>query len=201
MGCCLVRARDEGKETEMTEQTINVTLTCKAGCKGKGVTVNDDTTSSGFKLSGKGVLIGSCPLDCDTARWEVVIGKLNGGKIDIGVKRYHPKTPCNLDNSLPEGKDDANSQAWFLEDCSLKEGDVVGIYWDQTDFPMLSFTLNGTLLRSNSISRIRPSSDVYPAVSVSGGEGSCTVIFNEKGFRFPSISSKFKMIICSSSIL
>eukprot|EP01033_Poteriospumella_lacustris_P005141 gene5141-3665_t len=114
--------------------------------------------------------------------------------------RYSAKKNVNLSKSLEDYGDNAESPSWWLKGVSLKEGDVIGVYWDQTDLPMLSFTRNGQLLGQSCINRIRPSSEIFPAVSLAGAS-SVTVIFDDDGFRFPPLASKFKMILCSSSII
>ncbi|RYY83339.1 hypothetical protein EON63_11445 [archaeon] len=55
-------------------------------------------------------------------------------------------------------------------------------------------------IHSQSVNRIRPSNDLFASVSV--GEGSeAVVVFDEGAFKFPPIASKFKMIICSTSLI
>ena len=49
-------------------------------------------------------------------------------------KIYTDDLSYTLDNDT-----DKNSPSWLLSNVELKEGDVVGIYWDQTDLPMLTF--------------------------------------------------------------
>ena len=90
--------------------------------------------------------------------------------------------------------------SWYLKYTELKEGDVVGIYWDQTDFPMLNFSVNGKMLQNYAINRIRPSSDIYPAVSVQSGS-SCAFGFDGEHFKYPPSSNKFKMIVCATSLI
>jgi hypothetical protein len=194
MGCCC--AKDQGEpELELTSVT-NAAVTCKIGPCGKNVAVRMNDDMNAFEIKGNGTALGSCPLDCDSARWEVIIGD---GTVQLGVKRFNKKSPTSLEGTLLESEAD-QSTAWPLKDVELRSGDVVGIYWDQTDLPMLSFSLNGNPIINAAINRVRPSSDVHAAVSVSNN-GSCTVIFDENYFKHPSISSKFKMIICSTSLI
>ena len=61
--------------------------------------------------------------------WEVLIGKQPQGQ-RIGVRRYNPKEPVSLDKFLED-------DAWYMRCDDCVSGDVVGVYWDQTDFPML----------------------------------------------------------------
>lgn len=194
MGCCA--ARYESEDIEMIEGT-NDSVCCKSGPKGDNVTVSQLGDSCAYAVSGSGTIVGSCCLDCDTAMWEVRVGK-NPSGIAIGVKKFFKKTPVDLNSSLDSTADPA-SPAWFLTETELKEGDVVGVYWDQTDLPMVSFSVNGEMVRYN-VSRIRPSNDIYPAVSVQDGS-TCEIVFSGNDFRFPPKSSKFKMIICASSLI
>ena len=77
---------------------------------------------------------------------------------------------------------------------------MIGIYWDQTDLPMLSFYLNGELLLKKSINRIRPATDIYPAVSIADGS-SCNIVFDAAGFKFPPKTKKFTMIVCATQLI
>ena len=61
--------------------------------------------------------------------WEVQVGKLPQGQ-RIGVRRYNPKEPVSLDKFLED-------DAWYMRCDDCVTGDVIGVYWDQTDFPML----------------------------------------------------------------
>lgn len=90
--------------------------------------------------------------------------------------------------------------SWYLESTELKEGDVVGVYWDQTDFPMLNFSLNGKLIPNSSVNRIRPSQDIFPAVSIQAGS-ICEIGFDGDNFIYPPVASKFKGIVCATSLI
>lgn len=208
MGCCFSR-KDIASHVELSksgQDITNDTLTCKLGVRGEKIKVF--AGENGFNVVGSGMVLGSCPLDCDTARWEVVIQKLDDANlsaenptIQIGVLRFNPKqSKLNLNCSLMENENSKETPAWCLKGVSFTEGDVIGVYWDQTDLPMLSFTRNGHLLAQASINRIRPSSDIYPAISIVG-DNKVAIAFDDSSFRFPPIASKFKMIICSSSII
>ena len=142
-------------------------------------------------------------MDCDTAYWEVVIGK-GGGDVKIGIKKFSRKSKeenvtALLGGDLEEDTSD-DYPAWVLKGVSYKENDVIGVYWDQTDQPMLSFALNGVMCSSNtSINRVRPAHDIFPAVSVKNG-GTCSIVFDGNHFSHAP-ASKFRMIICATSII
>lgn len=197
MGCCLGK-KDNHFDVELST-TTNDAVTCKCGLTGSGVKVVHDGQNNRFNINGSGTVISSCPLDCDTGRWEVVIGK-GAANIQVGIKRFDKKHPTDLNGTLKDTESDAKSPSWYMKGVDLKEGDVVGVYWDQTDLPMLSFTVNGKAVSSADINRVRPSSDAFAAISIKG-EGSCSFVFDEAQFKYPSKSGKFKMIICSTSII
>jgi hypothetical protein len=198
MGCCFSKRNNDDGDIEINLSTTNQALTCKIGLHGEKITVTPGNDV--YEIQGTGIVLGSCPLDCDTARWEVIVGSLSSDNgIQIGVKRSQKKAPTNLNGQLSESVLDPESPSWLLQGVKLKEGDVVGVYWDQTDLPMLSFTVNGSVVSHASINRIRPSSEIFPAVSITNS--SCSFVLDEKGFKYPSLSSKFKMIICSASII
>eukprot|EP01038_Epipyxis_sp_PR26KG_P004749 gene4749-6661_t len=198
MGCCFGRRSSDG-DVELSS-TMNDAVTCKCGLIGEKINMND--TPQGYAIKGSGTAIGSCSLECDTAMWEVKLLK-NVENIRVGVKRCNKKVSSkSLNGGLDdELKDDDSSPSWFFKEFSqAKVGDVVGVYWDQTDLPMLSFSLNGKMMDDSSVTRIRPSSDMYPAVSVKG-DGECLLIFDGTNFSYPPISNKFKMIVCATSLI
>lgn len=203
MGCLCFKGRGN-QEDGIEEININVTnsaVTCKPGFKGSKVQVQQ-TENFSYKVSGSGILLGSCPLDADTARWEVVLGS-DTANIQVGIMRYRQKEASKiLEDDLAKHESSAdNNTAWRLSTQQpLKKGDVIGIFWDQTDLPMLSFSINGELVSQASVNRIRPSTEIFPAISLSGN-AEAELIFDERAFKCPAISTKFKMIICSTSII
>lgn len=73
-------------------------------------------------------------------------------------------------------------------------------FFSVVDLPMLSFSLNGCDVPNASFLRIRPATDVLPAVSVQQGS-TCEMIFDGQHFLFPPKSRKFKMIVCATSLI
>eukprot|EP00981_Chlorochromonas_danica_P011602 scaffold4140_cov178-Ochromonas_danica.AAC.15 len=199
MGCHCCKATKEDGECEIELSNVtNSNLICKIGLKGERVktVVREDNT---IDVSGSGICLGSCSLDGDVGRWEVVVSK-GVQEVAVGLLRARKNQLPDLSKSLSDYKDHETSQAWLLDPSFLKEGDVVGVYYDQTDMPMVTFTINHEIVAAATIHRIRPSNDIYPAVSVSG-QGQVKVIFDESAFRYPSLSPKFRMVLSSTSLL
>ncbi len=145
--------------------------------------------------------MGSCPIDCDTGYFEVKLGnKATNDTIRVGVKRYNPKKNADLSGQLDAPSELFPGFCFTSQKVTLKAGDVIGVHWDQTDLPMLSFTVNGVEIAEAAINRIRPSNEIYPAVSLSGG-ADCAVIFADQDFSFKPRASKFKMIVCATSLI
>ena len=187
--CCASRhdyddSDDEGIETPMS----NVNL-CQAGLTSGDLKAEEK--GGVYTTSGKGVLIGSCALECDTAYWEVVVGK-DAANLKIGVVRFDSKTQKKAPN--------LDKDAWALDKETLKEGDVIGVHWDQTDLPMLSFTKNGERCVS-SVNRIRPSNNIYAAVEATSAKVTCQVVFDGRHFKSKPLASKFSAIVCATSII
>lgn len=199
--CCCFKSKskkDSDSNVELSESVTNSAVTCKCGSVGKNVKVQHDTTTNIYTCTGSGTFLGSCALDCDTAFWQVRVGA-NPCDVRIGVKRFVSKKSINLDNGLEH--EDTDSPAWWYQgDRQLQTGDVVSIYWDQTDLPMVSFAINGEDIHTASITRIRPACDVLPAISVANN-ASAEVIFDETSFVHPPKSKKFKMIVCAMSVI
>mmetsp|Transcript_94245 Transcript_94245/g.184784 ORF Transcript_94245/g.184784 Transcript_94245/m.184784 type:complete len:195 (-) Transcript_94245:56-640(-) len=194
MGCCASRKDDDNIELL---EGANESVCCRNGQKGPDIDAEAIPGSASYKVAGTGTMLGSCCLDCDTAMWEVKVGK-NPEGLKIGVKKYQKKFPGDLSAYL-DSEHDPNSPSWFLQETELNEGDVVGVYWDQTDLPMVSFSVNGKMV-SYCVTRIRPTIDIFPAVSVQQGS-TCELVFQGKDFKFPPKSSKFQMIICASNLI
>jgi hypothetical protein len=202
MGQCCSCFRSRGGNSQATQNGIEMethetnSCMCKSGKAGSGVTVSPKQNEDGtFSVSGNGSMIGSCALDCDTAYWEVIIGK-NPSGCKLGVTR-HSKVDNNLERGLI-----ANETTWLFDESKhvLKEGDVVGLYWDQTDLPMLSFTVNGMQVPACAVSRVRPAQEIFPVVSVAG-DSVLEVSFNATNFKTPPKSRKFSMIICATQLI
>jgi len=203
---CLKQRSAEDVAIEMQANIIqsgitNDSVTCKAGQHGEKIKISLD--SNIYNISGSGITLGSCPLDCDTGYWEVRIGN-NPEGVHVGVKRYKSKkgnqntAQASLNGSLKD--EDNESPNWFFQGKELKTNDVVGIYWNQTDLPMVSFTLNGESISAASVNRIRPAIDIHPAISIVEGS-TCDMIFNQDKFLFPPKGSKFSQIVCATSII
>ena len=188
--CCCSKRREYDEDDDEIELSAN---NCKIGLISEGMTITPKRTNEegAYVVNGKGIAMGSCPLECDTAYWEVMLGK-NPENVKIGVVRFDPKTDKK---PTPISKD-----KWQLEDDSLKEGDVVGIHWDQTDLPMLSFTKNGDRITS-SVNRIRPSNNIYAAVELASANASATLVFDGRFFDFEPLASKFGAIVSATNII
>lgn len=198
--CCFKNSSENNNSNvELSKNSVdwneNRDVTCKCGKYGKGI--QQKLENGVISLSGSGTCIGSCCLECDTAYFEVKITSSNTNGVKIGFKKCKVKTFPSLDGILDT--DDKESPAWIYNGKQLKENDVIGVYWDQTDLPMVSFSLNGVEEPSANINRIRPANEIFPAISLQ--DSSCQLIFDEKYFNFQPKSKKFKMIVCASSLI
>lgn len=205
MGSCLGKKKkgeDSGVIEHASVTNENFVKTgAKVGQSGANTKVKLNPETNCYSISGDGTVISSCHLDCDTAYWEVVVGS-NPAGLNIGAKRFNPKKPVSLDGYIGENVNDS-APSWCLDKSliDLKEGDVIGICWDQTDLPMLSFSVNGEYNpMRGSVNRIRPANDVSPAVSVTNG-ATCELIFDGRQFKKSPPSSKFTSIVCATSLI
>ena len=200
--CCCKKGplSSDDSAVELSSKSTNSSVMCRCGLYGNDVHISTDQKNGFITVKGVGIALGSSTLDCDTAYWEVRIGE-NPDGVKVGIKRFHIKKPSdlsgNLDDVVAVGDD---SPAWHFKGQELRTGDVVGVYWDQTDLPMLSFSLNGNIIPEASILRIRPATDISPAVSVKLGS-SCEMIFDGNHFLNQPKSNKFQMIISAKSLI
>lgn len=198
--CCRNNADGSGSDVELSSNSTSRSVMCKCGLYGNDVHIAVDSKNNYIAVKGKGIALGSSTLDCDTAYWEVRVGQ-NPEGVRVGIKRFHIAKPAELSGNLGDpaipGED---SPAWCFQGPSFKTGDVVGIYWDQTDLPMLSFSLNGNIIPEASILRVRPAFDIVPAISVQEGS-TCEMIFDGNHFLNQPKSTKFQMIISAKSLI
>jgi hypothetical protein len=201
MGPCLscLKKKEKVEAGEITlTTTTNVACMVKLGSKGSQIKSKLNNETNTYSIEGRGTAIGSCTLDCDVGYWEVHVGK-NPNGLKIGVVRFNAKKPTSLEEPM-DGKGEGVTPSWCLSETELHEGDIVGICWDQTDLPMLSFCINGNLIATGSVTRIRPANDLAPAVSVEEGT-TCEIVFDGNHFVKPPPSSKFTMIVCATSLI
>lgn len=202
MGCCCGKGSSD-HDTDAVVEMENVTneaVLCRIGRKGDRIRVLEE--GKRYEVSGKGTVLGSSILDCDIGYWEVEVGD-NPKGCRVGIKRYnHKKGPVSLDGGLEAGE--KVPSCWILEpkdlDEEIKKGQVIGIHWDQSDFPMVSFTIDGRLHSKASITRVRPTNDLYPAISIDDGS-TAHIAFHEDAFQRKPWASKFRMIVSATNIM
>lgn len=90
-----------------------------------------------------------------------------------------------------------------MRSVEVVDGDVVGIAVQQSDLPMLQFTLNGELLHLSSINRFK--GIVFPGIYLPHSRGEIEMrvsfVFSEDQFKFQSPGSKFGPLIVARSIV
>ena len=85
----------------------------------------------------------------------------------------------------------------------FKVGDVIGLYFDMSEVrPVLSFTLNGdsAALEAHTINDVRSVSDLFPAVSVTGGAMLEANFGQTQGFKFPAPSGAQALMLSRDMI-
>ena len=195
--------------------------------KGPNVTATRSTVASETLLvKGKGVALLTTPLEQDMAYMELHVRK--AGPFSVGVSRNLTDAhalaegplawaleveAAQLPTSLspePGGRgggtaaEAAEADVVEIRDSEVatpvaaKAGDVIGIIFSQSSFPMLQFTLNGRLLESKSVERVRGL--VFPALHLKGacGEeaGPCvSFALHEDDWAFKPPSSRYFMLL------
>lgn len=88
-----------------------------------------------------------------------------------------------------------------MSKIKVSRGDTVGVAVQQSDLPMIQFTLNGEELHEKSINRFRGA--VYPAVFLpSENEGlSMQFVFRETDFRESPPNSRFVPIMVARGLV
>jgi hypothetical protein len=78
------------KDIELSSNAVNSMVMCKVGACGKQTVVNIDSSTNIIQVSGRGTVLGSCALDCDTAFWQVKVG--NNPSVTLTHSLTHPLT-------------------------------------------------------------------------------------------------------------
>eukprot|EP00300_Choanocystis_sp_HF-7_P025058 c2670_g1_i2.p1 GENE.c2670_g1_i2~~c2670_g1_i2.p1 ORF type:complete len:161 (-),score=39.45 c2670_g1_i2:110-592(-) len=143
---------------------------------------------NGGVVEGEGTLLVNLQLEQDAAYWEVVV--VRPGTISAGLSKHDPS---QIESTIGEGTQSFGS-TWTAQE--LKEGDVIGICFQQSDFPMLSFTLNGLVDDGRSVKRFR--GDTFPAVTV---KDSAQIRFEFDNFKYQPPTSRFVAVMVAKNML
>lgn len=202
MGCCFSKkSATEDDKVALKANETHGNVTSKIGKHGDEIKIEHIQSNNFYSIRGKGTAVGSCFLECDTAYWEVRIND-NPSGICIGIKRNDKNLNGFLDTDQ-SGTSPSVEESWYFKcnsESELKSGDVIGVHWDQTALPMLSFTLNGNDVSDRSYLRVRPANNILPAVSLKEGS-SCDFIFDGNHFLQKPKASRFGAIICATSLI
>eukprot|EP00300_Choanocystis_sp_HF-7_P001361 c11102_g1_i1.p1 GENE.c11102_g1_i1~~c11102_g1_i1.p1 ORF type:complete len:197 (+),score=34.19 c11102_g1_i1:1130-1720(+) len=192
-GCCgpcvhyfrslLQKKGKSGKSVELKSISVDAPVNIKILAHGAGVSAN------GLRVKGGGSALASSMLEQDASYWEIHVVKT--GTISVGVsRRASPEELASPVGSNP------NSFGSTWRPLELQVGDVVGVCFGQSSFPMLDFTVNGVEAEGRSVVRVR--GDVFPIVSVSDG---AEVLFVFSDFKFPAPNPRFKRVLIAREIL
>lgn len=187
--------------------------------KGPNIAVSRPTAAgaAGPLIRGAGVALVSIPLEQDATYVELLVRK--PGSFCVGVSRDITDARVLADGPLAWGLEVEPAQLLASSTTAdvdveiphsegsvpAKAGDVIGIAFSQSSFPMLSFTLNGRPLGGKSIERVRGL--VFPAVHLQGagdgaGEGPCvSFALHESDWAFKPPSSRFQMLMETRDML
>lgn len=197
--------------------------------KGPGVVVvvthrsssSSSAATTGPLIKGRGVALVSIPLEQDSCYFELHVRK--AGAFTVGVSRAVDDKKVLAEGPLAWGLEvePAQLELQMPHEASVevvpesegraipvraKAGDVVGVVFSQSSFPMLGFTLNGRALPGKAVERVRGL--VYPAVHVKrdadkgGDEGPCVSwAFDESEWAFKPPSSRYSILMESRDML
>lgn len=193
------------KENELVSQQKNKKfLRIDAKMTNPSISIVDD----GLAATGSGLALIGAPIEQDAAYLEWKI-ELQGGKtqhidsIMFGVstkknRKYYAELSENKDSSSNE------TEEW-MKVIECQNGDVIGVAIQQSDLPMIQFTLNGEMLYDVAINRFRGT--VFPSIFLPDntdddvGELKATVVLEESKFEHISPAAKFGPIIVARSIV
>mmetsp|Transcript_22334 Transcript_22334/g.68930 ORF Transcript_22334/g.68930 Transcript_22334/m.68930 type:complete len:196 (-) Transcript_22334:2489-3076(-) len=149
---CLFSCDDEDDEP-MAETEVELSATRKGS----------QVRLEGGEVHGSGTVFADAAIHQDAAYWEVKIIK-NGGRIVWGISRDIERDALNAALSIKEGEDsacvldsanldptsnpDPEDEAPHSGIMVLNTNDVLGVYVQQSDLPMVQFYCNGKLART-----------------------------------------------------
>jgi hypothetical protein len=91
----------------------------------------------------------------------------------------------------------------FMRRIPVENGDVIGVAVQQSDLPMVQFTLNGEALHISAITRFRGT--VYPSVflpdKANDLKAEVTLVTDEQEFRQKSPGDRFLPLIVARSVV
>eukprot|EP00941_MAST-03F_sp_MAST-3F-sp1_P005700 g5700.t1 len=158
MGVCLSIVRRCFLKSDVSSSPPMQLVTFDGKYKGEKVSVTN------FVIIGDGTALANAALHQSRAYWEVKV--LEAGDFSIGVS--HRLKPEHLNGQLG----DNSRHSWGLRvdgnsGLLAKTGDIFSVSLDQSEIPVLHFSLNGVRLENRSIRGIRGL--VFPAMSVTNG--------------------------------
>jgi len=80
----------------------------------------------------------------------------------------------------------------------LNTNDVLGVYVQQSDLPMVQFYCNGQEIPETAVNRFRGL--MYPCVSVMGG-AIVKVTFNEESWEYPPAQKKYQAMMKAQELI
>lgn len=140
-------------------------------------------------ISGTGVALASTRLEQDRAYFEFKVNKTGSFQVGVANRRV------NLDGELG---DDSTLSWGFQSHAQIKDGDVIGVSYDQADLPCANFFHNGQLLDNERLTGMR--GELYPAAAVRNG-AKLTANFGHQFEYEPPAQFKYSGIIPASSLI
>jgi hypothetical protein len=155
---------------------------------------------SRFCVSGCGAALATTLVEQEAAYWEIEVVTAGSFCVGLAAPARTPQDRARLELALGDGV-----RSWALRssavDPPLAPGDVVGVYLDQREFPILKFNVNGDWSRVDEHKFCKGvKGDVRPAVSVDRG---AILKFRFSAFKFPPSGAyaKFGPIIAARSVI
>mmetsp|Transcript_22336 Transcript_22336/g.68943 ORF Transcript_22336/g.68943 Transcript_22336/m.68943 type:complete len:202 (-) Transcript_22336:2317-2922(-) len=199
---CLFSCDDEDDEP-MAETEVELSATRKGS----------QVRLEGGEVHGSGTVFADAAIHQDAAYWEVKIIK-NGGRIVWGISRDIERDALNAALSIKEGEDsacvldsanldptsnpDPEDEAPHSGIMVLNTNDVLGVYVQQSDLPMVQFYCNGQEIPETAVNRFRGL--MYPCVSVMGG-AIVKVTFNEESWEYPPAQKKYQAMMKAQELI
>jgi len=193
---CLIGGEDgvATKESELVSQE-----TAKQKCINVRMTSPTITVEAGVSVKGFGLGLIGTPIEQDSAYWEWQIELPVKKDLDTIMFGVSGKKDRKFYTELEDKEH--NSEAW-MRSIECQDGDVIGVAIQQSDLPMVQFTLNGDIIHDKAVNRFRGT--IYPSVFLPfpvEKDLKVTAVLAENKFHHMSPAAKFGPIIVARSIV
>eukprot|EP00934_Nitzschia_sp_Nitz4_P006669 Nitzschia sp. Nitz4//scaffold113_size70149//38471//39205//NITZ4_005952-RA/size70149-augustus-gene-0.85-mRNA-1//1//CDS//3329533347//6659//frame0 len=207
-GCCsCCSSEDQGpsaQELELQQQKAKAALSISPKLSSPEIQISSQ------KVSGQGLALAGASIEQDMAYWEWHVSLEKNVHVDtvqFGVSgkkdRQFYENLKNVEEPPEEGSPSQINGTQWMRAIDVENGDVVGVAVQQSDLPMVQFTLNGEPLHISAINRFRGT--VHPSIHIPASAQAkgfaAALVVDESAFKHESPGGRFGHLLVARSIV